>query len=81
MIFIQVVHKNMVSGQREKLIHFVEQMLVLHKNLSLAQTPQEKERLKRQVEATNHAIDLLVYALYGLNDDEIRIIDDGLSKT
>ena len=48
-------------------------MLALHK--SQPHTPQEKERLARQIESTDRAIDALVYVLYGLNDEEIRIVE------
>ena len=41
----------------------------------MAQTPQEKERLERQIEVTDKAIDSLVYDLYGLNEKEIKIVE------
>lgn len=69
------------KAQHDKMVSLVDQILVLHKSFALAQIPQEKERLARQIEATDRSIDLLVYSLYGLSDDEIRIVDDGLSKT
>jgi hypothetical protein len=69
-----------VKEKSDQLIILVEQMLSLHKNLPAAKTPQEKERVKRQIEATDRAIDNLVYALYGLNDDEIKIVEEGLTK-
>ena len=33
------------------------------------------ERLRRQITATDHQIDQLVYALYGLTEDEIKIVE------
>jgi len=38
-------------------------------------TPQEKESLAREIESTDRRIDALVYELYGLNEDEIRIVE------
>jgi len=38
-------------------------------------TPQEKESLQREIESTDKAIDKLVYELYGLTEDEIRIVE------
>jgi hypothetical protein len=35
----------------------------------------EKTLLSRQVEATDAAIDALVYELYGLTDEEIKIVE------
>ena len=43
----------------------------------LPRTPQEKEMLQREIEATDQAIDQLVYKLYGLTEDEIRIVEGG----
>jgi hypothetical protein len=40
-------------------------MLQLHQRLQSAQTPQEQEMLKRQIESTDGQIDRLVYGLYG----------------
>jgi len=50
------------------------ELLASHKSLAVAQSPQEKERLERQIEVTDRAIDSLVYELYGLTEDEIRIV-------
>jgi len=36
-------------------------------------TPQEQEMVKREIESTNKAIDKLVYELYGLSEEEMRI--------
>ena len=68
------------KAQHNKMVSFVEQMLALNKKIELAQTPQEKERLKRQITVTVQEIDSLVYELYGLNDDEIRIVEGGFLK-
>jgi hypothetical protein len=51
-------------------------LLALHKNLASAKTPQEKESLQRQVgPSADRAIDKLVYELYGLSEEEIRIVE------
>ena len=39
-------------------------------------TPQEQDMVKREIELTDVRIDLIVYELYGLSDDEIRIVED-----
>ncbi len=38
-------------------------------------TPQESEMVKREIEATDKAIDRLVYELYGLTEEEIKIVE------
>lgn len=69
------------QAQHDQMTALVEQMLALHKKTASANTPQEKERLERQIRATDSAIDALVYELYGLSDDEIKIVEAGFSKT
>ena len=50
-------------------------MLSLNKKLSEAKSPQAKEILQRQIEATDKQIDQLVYKLYDLTDEEIKIVE------
>jgi hypothetical protein len=40
-------------------------------------TPVEKTSLQRQIAATDARIDRLVYDLYGLTEDEIKIVEGG----
>jgi hypothetical protein len=42
---------------------------------SALSTPGDKERLKRQIDATDREIDRLAYDLYGLTDEEIAIVE------
>ena len=39
------------------------------------QTPQETDRIRRQIAATDAAIDKLVYELHGLTEEEISIVE------
>jgi hypothetical protein len=50
-------------------------MLKLNQQLARSQTPQDKTMLKRQVEVTDGQIDRLVYELYGLTEEEIKIVE------
>jgi len=63
------------KAAHDKMVSLVEQMLELHKCLTSAQTPQEKEMLSREIESTDGQIDRLVYSLYGLTEEEIRIVE------
>ena len=36
--------------------------------------------LQRQIDATDRQIDQLVYELYGLTDDEIKIVEEATPK-
>jgi hypothetical protein len=53
----------------------MDQMLTLHKQLADARTPHEQTNLQRQIEAMDGQIDSLVYELYGLTEEEIRIVE------
>jgi hypothetical protein len=35
----------------------------------------EVERVRREIESTDRQIDSLVYELYGLSEDEIKIVE------
>ena len=61
------------SVMDNKIESLVKRMLELHK-LS-PRTSQEKERVKHEIESTDRAIDRLVYELYGLTEDEIKIVE------
>ena len=50
-------------------------MLKLHKDLPRAKTPHEQESLQRQIATTDRQIDQLVYELYGLTEEGIRIVE------
>jgi hypothetical protein len=50
-------------------------VLALQKSLKSTVNPQEADRLAREVESTDRAIDSLVYELYGLSEDEIGIAE------
>jgi type I restriction-modification system DNA methylase subunit len=61
------------KARHDKMVSLVERMLELHKRSP--RTPQEKESLQREIESTDRAIDKLVYELYGLTEEEIRIVE------
>jgi len=57
------------------MVALVMQMMDLNKKLQEARLEQEKTMLTRQIEATDGAIDKLVYELYGLTEEEIAIVE------
>ena len=61
--------------RHDRMVSLVESMLALHKQTAAARLPDEKERLERQIQATDRQIDKLVYELYGLTAEEIRIVE------
>ncbi len=48
----------------------------MHKDLPAAKTAHGKTLLQRQIEATDKEIDKLVYELYGLTEEEIKIVEE-----
>ncbi len=87
-IFPKVVIKNLrefpypsVIGDvhERKFVGLANRMLELHKQLVPTKTAHEQTALQRQIDATDALIDRLVYELYGLNDDEIKIVEAALA--
>ena len=63
------------KARHDRMVALVTQMLDLNKKVQDARLEQEKTQLSRQIEATDAAIDKLVYELYGLTNEEIRIVE------
>jgi type I restriction-modification system DNA methylase subunit len=61
---------------QDQIMKKVDQVLSLHKSLTAAKTAHDKTALQRQIDATDKQIDQLVYQLYGLTDEEIRIVEE-----
>ena len=60
----------------DKLVKLVDSIIAINKKLVGENNPNTKEILERQVRALDGEIDRLVYGLYGLSDNEIRIIEN-----
>ncbi len=61
--------------QRDRLVALVEAMLRMQLALRKARTANEREVIERQIAATDAEIDRLVYELYGLTEEEVRIVE------
>ncbi len=59
----------------DKLVQLVDQMLESKKQLANAKTESEKEYLEKKCMAIDRQIDQLVYELYGLTEEEIKIVE------
>jgi hypothetical protein len=59
-----------------KLAAFGDQVSSLHRQLAAAKTPHEKDSMTRQIHAAEGQIDRLVYELYGVNEDELGIVEE-----
>jgi hypothetical protein len=74
------------SNTNDKVLHdrmvaLVDGMLALHNQLANVRAGHERTVIQRQIEATDRQIDNLVYELYGLTEDEIKIVDEALSPS
>jgi hypothetical protein len=63
------------KSQHDKMVSLVTQMLELHKSKAGAQTQSEQDVYERQIHAVDEQIDRLVYELYGLSEEEIKIVE------
>jgi type I restriction-modification system DNA methylase subunit len=59
----------------EEIVSLVDKMLSLHKQLNESNFDSEKEPIERQIKATDKKIDRLVYQLYGLTEEEIKVVE------
>jgi hypothetical protein len=63
------------KAKHDKMVALVERMMDLHDRLAKAKAPDDKTKLQRQIDATDHEIDRLVYDLYGLTEEEVKIVE------
>jgi hypothetical protein len=63
-----------------ELVELVERMLELHERLVGARIEREQTVIGAQISATDRQIDRLVYELYGLTEDEIRIVEEATAR-
>ncbi|MBK8266785.1 MAG: hypothetical protein IPK83_00105 [Planctomycetes bacterium] len=59
-----------------RLASLVDNTVTLNKKLATEQLPNRREQLQREIDTTDRQIDQLVHQLYGLTDDEIRIVEE-----
>ncbi len=63
------------KARHDKMVSLVERMLELHKQSAVVRSPLDKERVGREIESTDKAIDKLVYELYGLTEGEVKVVE------
>jgi len=60
----------------DRIVKLVETMLKLHRDLQFATSDERRTLLQHQIRTTDKQINQLVYGLYRLTDEEIRIIEE-----
>ena len=63
------------KSRLDKMTFLVEQMLTTKKQLAEAQSDKDKEFYGGKCDSLDRQIDALVYDLYGLTADEIKIVE------
>jgi hypothetical protein len=63
------------KAMHDRMVQLVERMLDLHKKKQHANADSEKELFEHQIKATDNEIDELVYKLYRLSEEEIKIVE------
>jgi len=67
-----------VKARHDKMVELVTRMMELKKQQARApkkQSPSAKQLLDQKLAITDQHIDALVYELYGLTEEEIRIVE------
>ena len=62
-------------ARHDRLVGLVDKLLALTPNLRAAKTDAERHTLQNAVTATDQQLDALVYELYGLTEEEIRLVE------
>ena len=63
------------TARHDNIVALAGRMLDLNKQRADVKTAHEKNLIERQIEGTDKQIDALVYELYGLTGEEIRIVE------
>lgn len=63
------------KARHDHIVSLVERMLAAKEELSKARTESETARLERECEALDRQIDQAVYELYGLTEEEIKVVE------
>ncbi len=63
--------------RHDRMVGLVERMLGLQQRLTGARIGRERTVIGHQIAATDREIDRLVYELYGLTEEEIKVVEEG----
>ncbi len=63
------------SKEVKALYQAVDRMLELHKKKNSLPPSAEREKVEREIAVTDEKIDEIIYGLYGITEDEIKIIE------
>lgn len=64
------------KSRHDEIARLVKDMTNLNERLAIAKSPTERQKLHRQITLTDRRLDLLVYDLYGLTQEEVDIVEE-----
>lgn len=64
------------ADKHDRMVNMVQSMLCLNKKLAETTMAHERTMIVRQIAAIDRQIDQLVYELYGLTDEEVKIVEN-----
>jgi TaqI-like C-terminal specificity domain len=67
------------KARHDRIVELVQQMLSLYKRLAETRAPHDKTIIQQQINHTDQQIGRLVYELYGLTEEEIKIVEEQTS--
>jgi hypothetical protein len=73
---IDIARNHVDTNLHDKMVSQVENILRLEYSFAAAKTSIKKQMVQRQIETTDKQIDTLVYELYELTEEEIRIVEE-----
>jgi hypothetical protein len=64
------------KAMHDKLVSLVDRMLDLHKNKNSFPPSAERDKIEREIAITDEKIDDIVYELYGITEEERKIVEE-----
>ncbi|MGB7788331.1 Eco57I restriction-modification methylase domain-containing protein [Methanoregula sp.] len=64
------------AGRHDRIVSLVNRSLDLRKKVSRAETDEQRGALRQKIEAADRKIDRIVYELYGLDEEEIAVVEE-----
>jgi SAM-dependent methyltransferase len=68
------------KARHDRMVTLVTGMLELQNHMSLAKSDQERRIIRQEIGSTDRQIESLVYGLYGLTMEEIRMVEENSVK-
>jgi adenine-specific DNA-methyltransferase len=68
----------MKKKQHDKFVGLVTQMLAAQKQFHSAKSESDKKHYQQKIDLLDKQIDALVYELYGLTEEEIKVVEGSL---